>query len=83
MNENLFFTLILKVVVSVVGRLFSLESLIVFINDDITDVGLIKKNWLISPFLSFFLFLCYPSWKLTSYFKDFFLGINFSTKVVK
>ena len=52
MNENLFFTLILKVVVSVVGRLFSLESLIVFINDDITDVGLIKK---IGSFRHFYL----------------------------
>lgn len=52
MNENLFFTLILKVIVSVVGRLFSLESIIVFINDDITDVGLIKK---IGSFRHFYL----------------------------
>lgn len=52
MNENLFFTLILKVVGSLVGRLFSLESIIVFINDDITDVGLIKK---IDSFLHFYL----------------------------
>lgn len=67
MNENLFFTLILKVVV----RLFSLESLIVFINDDITDVGLIKKIGSFRHFYLSFSFSVIPHGSLLVILKTF------------